>query len=224
MQPPPVLSKGKGLSAGRRNVRTRMAPQARREQLLDCAIRAFAEHGVARTTHAQVAKRAEVSVSAVHSYFRTRKDLVHATLEEVETRLMKIVYGVDIEHLSAHDALFVMVSEFDQAAAQTPDVVKVWLDWGTDFRAEVWSRYLEMEEEIQVFVRRALARGKIRGEISGEVDVSAAARLFVGGGRTVGLLRLAGGGAEDIRILVDHLVRSVTGIGFDHWGNNVERP
>ena len=70
-----------------RPARTRLPPEQRRTQLLTCAIAAAAEHGLARVTHAHVAERAGVSVSAVHSYFRTRDDLVGATLAEVEAYL-----------------------------------------------------------------------------------------------------------------------------------------
>src|SRR5690606_8975199 len=74
-----------------RTARTRLAPSARRAQLLECALAAFAEHGVARATHSHVAERAGVSVPAVHSYFRTREDLVAAVLDEVEAYLLDIV-------------------------------------------------------------------------------------------------------------------------------------
>ena len=74
-----------------RTARTRLSPEARRAQLLECALAAFAEHGVARATHSHVAERAGVSVPAVHSYFRTRDDLVAAVLSEVEAYLLEIV-------------------------------------------------------------------------------------------------------------------------------------
>jgi TetR/AcrR family hemagglutinin/protease transcriptional regulator len=196
-------------------MRTRLSPDRRRAQLLACAIGAFAEHGVARATHSHVAERAGVSVSAVHSYFRTREDLVTATLGEVEAILMPIVQDLTMERLSVHASLSLMAAGFDRATRDRPDVIKVWLDWSTGFRADVWPRYLRMQERLHDVVRRVLARGKRQGVLSGGLNTKAAARLFVGGGHTVALSRLAGAGAQEIQILIDHLVRSVTSIGLD---------
>lgn len=199
-------------------IRTRLSPEDRKAQLLRCSISAFADHGVARATHAHVAKRAGVSVTAVHSYFRARKDLVAATLSAVESYLLAITASADALKLSAHEALTVMVTGFDQAAQDNPDVIKVWLDWSTGFRADVWPRYLQMQEHLHSHARRALARGKRRNELSPLLNVKAAARLFVGGGHTVALMRFAGASAGEIEVLIDHLVKSVTSVGMAQPG------
>ncbi|MBL6750062.1 MAG: TetR/AcrR family transcriptional regulator [Nevskia sp.] len=194
-------------------LRTRLPPDQRRAQLLRCAIGAFAEHGVARATHSHVAERAGVSVSAVHSYFRAREDLVAATLDEVEAILMRIILDLPVEKLSVREALSMMAEGFDRAAREDSDVIKVWLDWSTGFRADVWPRYLRMQERLLAVVHRVLARGKRQGALSGQLNTKAAARLFVGGGHSVALSRLEGATEQEIRVLVGHLVESVAGIG-----------
>lgn len=108
-----------------------------------------------------------------------------------------------------------MVAGFDQAARDDSGSIKVWLDWSTGFRADVWLRYLEMQERILVDVRSALARGKRSRELSAQLNVRAAARLFVGGGRTVAFSRFAGASEDEIETLIDHLVRGVISIGID---------
>lgn len=194
--------------------RTRLPPEQRRAQLLHCAIAAFAEHGVARATHAHVAERSGVSVPAVHSYFRSRDDLVAAVLEEVERRLMVIVSDPAIDRAGPREALTLMVRGFDRAAREEPDVIKVWLDWSTGFRADVWQHCLDMQEKIHRIVQGVLARGQERGLLSPGLDTQAAARLFVGGGHTVALLRFAGGKADEIETLIGHLIASIMGIGI----------
>jgi len=189
--------------------RARLPPEQRRTQLLDCAIAAFAEHGLARATHAHVAGHAHVSVPAVHSYFRTREDLVAAALTEVETRLMPIVAEAERRCPTARAALTAMVEGFDRAARDTPDVIKVWLDWSTGFRADVWPGFLAMQDQLHKLVGKVLARGKRRGELARRLNTKAAARLFVGGGRTVALLRFSGASEAEIRTLIRHLILSV---------------
>lgn len=198
-----------------RAARTRLPPAQRRAQLIRCAFAAFAEQGIARVTHAHVAERAQVSVPAVHSYFRTREDLVMATLAEVETYLMAIVSAEAIASVSAREALSIMVEGFDKAAQDEPDIVKIWLDWSTGFRADVWPRYLVMQERLYAIVRGVLARGKATGELSPLLDLQAGAQLFVGGGHTVALFRFAGGDEAAIQRLIDHLIRSIAAIGFE---------
>lgn len=200
-------------------LRTRLPPEARRAQLLRCAIAAFAEHGVARATHGHVAERAGVSVSAVHSYFRTRDDLVAATLAEVETRLMAIVVSIGVQDHGVRETLGLMVRGFDRAAQDDPELIKVWLDWSTGFRADVWPGYLRMQERLHAAVRKALARGKREGALSPHLNTAAAARLFVGGGHTIALARFAGANRREIAILVDHLIKSITAIGRDDAGD-----
>jgi TetR/AcrR family hemagglutinin/protease transcriptional regulator len=198
----------------KKTIRTRLPPGKRRVQLLHCAIGAFAEHGVARATHAHVAKRAGVSVSAVHSYFRTREDLVAATLGQVEATLMQIVVHAPIDEVPVQEALAMMVGGFDRAARDNSEVIKVWLDWSTGFRADVWPRYLRMQERLHANVRRALTRGQRDGLLSRQLNTKAAARLFVGGGHTIALMRFAGASRREIEVLIDHLIRSVTCIGL----------
>lgn len=193
--------------------RSRLPPEQRRAQLLHCAIEATAEHGIARITHAHVARLADVSVAAVHSYFRTREDLVTETLAEVETRLLAIVTTALAGKPSPRDALAIMAHGFDLAAREDAAVVKVWLDWSTGFRAEVWQSYLELQDKLYEAVRKVLAAGKRQGVLSERLNVKAAARLFIGGGHTIALTRFAGAGQNEIDILTAHLIDSIMAIG-----------
>ena len=192
--------------------RTRLLPESRRAQLLDCAIAASAQHGIARVTHAHVAERAQVSVPTVHSYFRTRTTLVSEMLEELEIRLWHVIDAAMIEDYTARQGLTVMVQGFDQAARDASDVIKVWLDWSTGIRADVWPGYLHFYDGLHAAIGKILLGGKTRGELSPTIDVDAAARLFIGGGHTIALARFAGVPSDEISILIDHLVDSIMSI------------
>src|SRR5262245_6016768 len=61
----------------------RMAPEDRRDQLLECAVQVFARRGLGRGGHAEVAEQARVAVATVFAYFKTREDLQVAVLAEV---------------------------------------------------------------------------------------------------------------------------------------------
>lgn len=192
--------------------RTRLQPGERKAQLIECALAAFAEHGVARATHSHVAERAGVSVSAVHSYFRTREDLVSAVLGEVERYLIDIAVAALREEGSAYDALMTLATRFGRDALDRPDMIKVWLDWSTGVRADVWPRYLELLDRLSGFAQKVFSRGKKTGEIPESINVKAAARIYIGGGHTVALMQFAGTSRKELEILIDQLVRGVMGV------------
>ena len=198
-----------------RTVRTRLSPQARRAQLLDCALAAFAEHGVARATHSHVAERAGVSVPAVHSYFRTRDDLVAAVLGEVEAYLIEIVSRSLGGPKPVHEALEALAVNFSRDAKEKPDMIKVWLDWSTGVRADVWPRYMDVLDRLHGIAEKVLERGKREGVIPPALNVKAAARAYLGGGHTVALMQFSGAKPREFEAIIDHLVRSAMGIGLD---------
>lgn len=196
-----------------RTARTRLTPEARRAQLLECALAAFAENGLARATHSHVAERAGVSVPAVHSYFRTREDLVAAVLGEVEAYLIEVVSTALGGRKSVHEALRLLAVNFSNAAREKPDMTKVWLDWSTGVRADVWARYMALLERLYGIAQKLLERGKQEGVIPPALNARAAARVYLGGGHTVALMKFSGATPREFEAVIEHLVRGAMGLG-----------
>lgn len=194
-------------------LKQRLRPNDRREQLLRCALAAFAQNGVARATHSHVAKLAGVAVPTVHSYFRTRDALVSAVLGEVEAYLIAIVRQSLNRRTTVENALTTLATRFAEDALAKPDIIKVWLDWSTGVRAGVWPRYLVLLEKLHAAARKVLARGKREGVLHANIDVRSVARLFIGGGHTVALMQFAGAKPTEMRVFVDHFIESILNIG-----------
>lgn len=203
------------MTTRRKDRRTRLQPGERKAQLLGCAIAAFAEHGVARATHSHVAERAGVSVSAVHSYFRTRDDLVQATLGEVETYLDDIVSTSLGGRKPVFETLMTLATRFAADARERPDMIRVWLDWSTGVGADVWPRYLDVLDRLHGMARKVFARGKREGLLARDLNTSAAARIYIGGGHTVALMQFAGAGRQEVDCVIDQLVKGVAGLGME---------
>lgn len=195
--------------------RTRLQPDERRAQLVACAIPAFAEHGLARATHSHVAERAGISVSTVHFYFRTREDLVDAVLSAVEVQQRDLVRGTLDGPGSVRDCLTALAVRFADEARDEPDLIKVWLDWSTGVRADLWPRYIALNESFNEQAQKVLARGKRDGSVSPHLNVKAAARLYIGGGHTVALMQFAGASQREFDIFIEQLVCMITGNGLD---------
>ena len=192
--------------------RTRLDPADRRKQLLTCSLAVFAEHGIARATHSQVAAKAGMSVSAVYSYFRTREDLTKATLAEVESYLDRIFEETRAKGLPPYETLLEMGRIFSEGAKSEPDRIRVLLDWSTAVGLDVWPAYLAMLEKLEGNVESILEDAVCRGCSPKHLDTRTAARMFVGGGYTVGLMQCANVDSNDVDRFVVQLAHAVMGV------------
>ncbi|MGD1105465.1 MAG: TetR/AcrR family transcriptional regulator [Terracidiphilus sp.] len=64
-----------------------------REKLIEAATQLFANQGVAATTFAMIAERAELTPAMLHYYFRDREQLLDAVVEERLAPLIASVWG-----------------------------------------------------------------------------------------------------------------------------------
>lgn len=188
--------------------RTRLQPEARRAQLLQCALSAFAEHGIARATHSHVADQAGVSVPTVHAYFRTREDLVAAVLAHVEAYLDTLPERLG-RIQSPYDALIDLGQAFAREAETDPDTIKIWLDWSTGVSLDVWPNYLRVLGRLHDAVEKLLVRAKREGSVPKDLHVKAAARNYIGGGHTVALMVFAGVSKREIDLSTEEMVNGI---------------
>ncbi len=67
---------------------SRLPAAQRREQLLDCALSLFSEHGYARATTAELAKAAGVTEPIIYRHFASKKDLFIALIRRTGERTL----------------------------------------------------------------------------------------------------------------------------------------
>ena len=136
--------------------RTRLSPEARREQLSLCAIEVFANRGLARAGHAEIAQLAQVSVATIFNYFSTRADLVNMVLQQVDDffRQMVTVHfgapGDDADSapqpFNCEQAIHCYLSDFVDAALDNPHYCYIWLEWSSAMQEDTWPAYLNLLE------------------------------------------------------------------------------
>lgn len=183
----------------------RLSSEARRAQLLDCALAVFARRGLGEGRHAEIAEEAAVAVPTVFVYFPTREALVDAVLDEVARFLMEMGQQVHNQSKPAEQVLLNHIEAFTDSVESHSDYARVWLDWSTAIRDRVWDRYLESEEQIIELVRRTVERGQREGSISATADADDQARLLVGSAHMLAQMKFAGRPKEK----VDHFVRTL---------------
>lgn len=86
-------------------VRRRLSPEDRRNQILDCARQVILEHGLSTLTMERLATQAEVSLPLIYKYFDTRLQLLQALLIREYEAFTKSFVTAETSHGSYRDAL-----------------------------------------------------------------------------------------------------------------------
>lgn len=166
------IKRGRSKTAPARRA-SRLSPTERRAQLLACALRAFAERGLASANHADVARLAKVSVPTVFFYFNTRDALVDAVLTEIGHFYTRIYKSANSARTPAVDTL----NQLTQALAKTlepslamADYTRVFREWSVAVRSPIWPRYLKLHRYMTKVLSRVIARGQREGTFRSDID------------------------------------------------------
>lgn len=122
--------------------RRRLSPEERRAQLLETAIEVFAEVGLERAGHGEIARRAGVSTATVFNYFPTRSDLVEAVLERIETIIDVIFETVPPRPDDIEGSLTGLATAYTKMITEQPSATKTFLKWGVSFDPEIRKPWL----------------------------------------------------------------------------------
>lgn len=133
----------------------RLNPDLRRAQLLEHAISAFADAGIERAAHADVAERANVSTPTVFKYFPSRDVLVDAVLKEVEKTFERLKENLPSQHSSAPEVIRATALALTNLCIKRPDLMKVALTWSVAF-SPIRTRYLTLETRLLSIISNAL--------------------------------------------------------------------
>jgi len=136
-----IKKKPGGVSAPKR-----LDPNARKAQLLRHAMAAFADAGIERAVHADVAARANVSTPTVFKYFPTRNALVDAILTEIEEAFRDLggLKSKKIE-LPPKELARTLADAISEMCMNRPDMMKVAITWSFAF-SSIRERYQAFEK------------------------------------------------------------------------------
>lgn len=197
-------------SASRPRRAKRLVPSERRPQLLHCAMRVFARRGLGSARHSEIAREAKVSVPTVFFYFPTREALVKAVLDEVARFLTEMTERIHTSHGDAPDIVLAHAKAFADSVDTHPDYARVWLDWSTAIRDEIWPLYLEFQENIVGIIANTVRRWQRERGMS-EEEAEDDARLIVGSAHMIAQLKFTRCAPEKVDHFLRTLVRSTIG-------------
>lgn len=128
--------------------RRRLSRSERREQLLACALRAYASLGVERAGHGDVAKLAGVSTATVFNYFSTREILTQAVLDFIRQRFLSLFDDFPHSELTAAAQVKKLATQYKTFTDSQTIVIKVMLNWSVSFGPDVRPQFLIFQDEL----------------------------------------------------------------------------
>ena len=184
---------------------------ARRELLLRCAIRVFAQRGLGAARHAAIAREAEVAVSTVFFYFPTRAALVRSVLEEV-ARFFSAMTDRVLDSVQPAPVIITTLARAFLATIDThPDHMHVLLEWSTALRAEVWPLFLQFQDRNLAAVAQTIRRWRSESGDPRDADAEEDARVVGATGYMLAQMKLAQAPQDRIDRLLQTMVRSALG-------------
>ncbi|MGE6135049.1 TetR/AcrR family transcriptional regulator [Aeromonas salmonicida] len=162
--------------------RTRLSPEARRNQLMECAIEVFSRRGIGRAGHAEIAEQAKVSVATVFNYFNTREELVDEVLAEIERFVHQMLEQAYTGQGPVKESIHRNVKLAVDAAYDMPDHASIWLEWSSSVREEVWPRYSRLLDKMMALMIPHLQAAMDSGEIQSVLSAQDLARSLTGFG------------------------------------------
>ena len=119
---------------------------------------------------------------------------------------------MDVEHgrdLPGQLAIRHYVDALTDSVGTHPDYARVWLEWSTAIRDEIWPQYLAFQELIVSALAATIQRGKADATIAADIDDEEAARLMIGAAHMLAQMKFSGQPDEKISHFVGTLVTAV---------------
>jgi len=189
--------------------RERLSQEERRTQLLNCAVKIFAEHGLDAANHALVAEEANVSVPTVFFYFGSREKLVDAVLTEVE-RVNKLNFKKALKNKAPADEVLIALS-FDMIDSLEDHSYhsRIFREWSIMERAEIWPRFLKLHQMIINALVKIVERGQREGNMRSELNAEDEAYMLHASSYSMAHMMLTGCSREKIESYLRTVLKTV---------------
>ena len=162
-------------------MRSRKSTEVRKEEIVRAALEIVEQCGLDKLNINDIAAKIELVPAAIYRHFTGREEIVAALIEYIDKRLrynlsqVDIVTGTPIAKLKA---LFELQVSLLKEEAAIPRVLYFLLS--SDRNLELKASMLSAVSFYVQQVKKMILQGQKKGEINADVDVTAAAMLFLG--------------------------------------------
>ncbi len=138
----------------------------RREEILDAAVKLFAQHGYSETDTQVLANELQVGKGTLYRYFSSKQDLFLAAVDRVMRQAREASAAALEGVLDPLQRIAVAIRTFITFTAERPDLVELLIQERAQFKDRKQPTYFEYREASQQrwgdVYRDLIARGKVR--------------------------------------------------------------
>ncbi|HEY2710199.1 MAG TPA: TetR/AcrR family transcriptional regulator [Caulobacteraceae bacterium] len=155
---------------------------ARRQQILDAALRCFSRDGFHATTTADIVRESGVSQGSLYLYFTTKDEIIAALADDRHQGEAFLNALAESEH-DPVQGLLLLIELYGQGLGdpQRMDMRRVGIQgWAEALRnPAIHASVLEGHAAIRVALTGLIERGQAAGEVRADVDPDTAARTLI---------------------------------------------
>ncbi len=151
-------------------------PSDRKKQILMLVTKEFARHGYERSSINSIARKVQISIGAMYSYFESKENLFLSVIANGVELLRMAIGEVDDGESSIYDTLRSLMKVTSKYSRIYSGYVSLYHSLSTHSLNEI-SRELtaEVERDFIAFYKQLLKRGIEMGEVRPSIDIDFAA-------------------------------------------------
>lgn len=189
--------------------RRRLQPEERKRLLLDQAVSVFADRGIGRGGHTEIAEISGVSVATVFNYFNTREDLVNCVLHKVELELISISKAAYQQAATPLEAIVEHIKAFLGLCQEKPEYMKVWLEWSSSVRDEVRPQYLKFQDQLLTLISEHIDNAISQGILATGLAAEERALWLLGNLQMLVTMSFDTSSDKDLESLIDRGIKHI---------------
>jgi len=143
----------------------------RRQKVLEVAIAEFASKGYSATSINVIARKAEISIGAMYSYFASKEDLFLTIVNNAYLLMEKILKDVVTNSSDVYDCIETMLATARTFAIEYPQLNQIYLDITTQALSGM---ALRLSNKLEIITPQVLSnvikQAKIDGAVSEDID------------------------------------------------------
>jgi AcrR family transcriptional regulator len=154
-------------------------PEERRRQILDAAVRAFAQKGYHACRVSDIATEAGVAYGLVYHYFESKEAVLEAIFRETWTMMLTAIEAVEQSEPSPREQVRKTAAIVLRTWRDQPDLVRVLVREVTRSGEQLQREVGELQLAFEA-LQRIIARGQEQGVFRSDVDARLAAWILYG--------------------------------------------
>jgi AcrR family transcriptional regulator len=155
------------------------AQEAKRRQILDAAVRAFARKGYHACRVGEIAQEAGVAYGLVYHYFGSKEELLETIFRETWTQMIARVREVQQEGGPADEQIRKVTALLLRTWRRDPDLVRVLVREVTRSPEQLQQQIDEIGHAYEA-LQGIIVQGQETGELRDDLDPKVAATVFYG--------------------------------------------